>query len=158
MAAEANRIRRDYEHDQLMRLASSGEHRNYAWRTNENAYMAADNYMNSTPASIVQIFDQESVATIALFYFFNNDKFTFSRFQRVFKVIALHPGTCDFVLRSLLSILSAACTEGPANEENQGDLKWSNSFRLHPSSSNPESILHIGKDNKSKSPHTLNII
>lgn len=63
-----------------MRLASSGEHRNYAWRT-ENAYTASDNYTTSNPASIVQIFDQESVATISLFYFFNNDKFTFSRFQ-----------------------------------------------------------------------------
>jgi hypothetical protein len=83
LAAEANRIRHDYEHEQLMRLASSGEHRNYAWRT-ENAYTSSDNYMAANPASIVQIFDQESISTIALFYFFNNEKFTFSRFQVIF--------------------------------------------------------------------------
>jgi hypothetical protein len=37
--------------------------------------------MTANQASIVQILDRESIATIALFYFFNNEKFTFSRFH-----------------------------------------------------------------------------
>lgn len=80
LAAEANRIRRDYEHEQLMRFADIREHRNYAWRGNEAGF--PENYnMTANQASIVQILDRESIATIALFYFFNNEKFTFSRFH-----------------------------------------------------------------------------
>lgn len=149
-----------------MRLADMREHRtyNYPWRTNENGF--PENYnVAANQANIVQILDRETISTIALFYFFNNDKFTFTRFQvkkiffqnqqkihnfqRVFKVITMHKGTCDYVLRSLLSILKAACEEGTPEEEN-AKTRWSDSFKIQSSSNNSEQILYIGENNKSK--------
>jgi hypothetical protein len=59
----------------------------------------------------------------------------------------MHSGTCDFVLRSLLSILSAACADGTPIEG--GELgHWSDSFKIQPSSANSERILYIGENNK----------
>lgn len=57
----------------------------------------------------------------------------------------LHPGTCDFVLRSLLSILSAACSDETPIEGGDS-THWSDSFKIQPSSE--ERILYIGENNK----------
>jgi hypothetical protein len=63
-----------------MRFTDMRDHRSYGWARNDNAF--AENYrMATSQANIVQILDRESIATIALFYFFNNDKFAFPTFQ-----------------------------------------------------------------------------
>jgi hypothetical protein len=127
------------------------ENRTYqqSWRPREAAALADAYSIPPSPANIVQIFDQQSIATLAILYFFDNEKFSQTRLQRFFKVISLHSGTCDFVLRSLLTIVKATSTDKNAIEYIESDKPlWTGTFKVQSALNGPERALFRGVDNQ----------
>lgn len=107
----------------------------------------------------VQIFDRESIVTLFLLYFLDYDKFNLIRFQvsqsvipepcpcwkfqKLLKVLCLHPGTCDFVIWCLLSILKTLTEEEAEEDMNTSNNGWLDELQLQTALNQPEKVLKV---------------
>lgn len=78
----------------LMRSSTSNSH--------QNPQIAA---MTQPTGSALQLFDSQSICTLLLLYLLDQDKFNIVRLQKLLRSICLHPGSCDFTIWALLSML-----------------------------------------------------
>ncbi|KAI6200655.1 HECT-type E3 ubiquitin transferase [Aphelenchoides besseyi] len=155
LVAEASRMRQNLEHDEILRAAGSFRHNHppefRGWR-NDVAFRNQYSSASVPPASIVQILDSPSIATLSLLYFFENERFQQTRAQRVLKVISMHPGTSDFVIRSMLSLIKAASTYQNIDYEEDpfvapSDGRWTGNLKVQTALNSPERALVVNDNN-----------
>ncbi|CAD5226865.1 unnamed protein product [Bursaphelenchus xylophilus] len=148
LLAEATRLRQNMEHQNLIRMARTlPPGRSESWRMADIPMEDALNHNKD----MVQIFDKESITTIALLYFLERDRFSLPRFQRLFKVICGHSGTCDFVLRSLLGMLQAASDDSVMMTDDElssfaSKSSWFSNFKVQSAIQSQEQALVVTKD------------
>ena len=64
-------------------------------------------------------------------------------FQKLLKVLCLHPGTCDFVIWCLLSILKTLTEEGSEEDMNVSNNGWLDELQLQTALNQPEKVLKV---------------